>query len=122
MPPSKPEKEEEESIGKGEEGTKVHDAPLPPRVTTKKKGVELRRVDHTYRDYSDYPPSAVAKKACGKLINFPAKLHEILSTPDFECVSRFFMVFSVTGDLILYTWCLTHYNFSHTVYIFYLDR
>jgi len=27
MPPSKPEKEEEESIGKGEEGTKVHDAP-----------------------------------------------------------------------------------------------
>lgn len=111
MPPSNPEKKEVESIVKGEEGqapTNVHDAPLPPPVTTKKKGVELRRVDHTYRDYSDYPPSAVAKKANGELINFPAKLHQILSTPDFECVSRFFMlVFSVTGDLILYTWCLT---------------
>ena len=113
MPPSKPEKVEE----KGEEGTKVH-APLPPPVTTRKKGVELRRVDHTYRDYSDYPPSAVAKKAYGKLMNFPAKLHEILSTPDFECVSRFFMVvFSVTGDLILSSLIII----SHT-YIFYLDR
>ena len=107
MPPSNPEKKEEESIVKGEEGqapTNVHDAPLPPPVTTKKKGVELRRVDHTYRDYSDYPPSAVVKKANALDSNFPAKLHQILSTPDFECVSRFFMVvFSVTGDLILYT-------------------
>ena len=104
MPPSKPEKKEEESIVEGQAPTKVRDAPLPPPVTTKKRGVELRRVDHTYRDYSDYPPSAVVKKANALDSNFPAKLHQILSTPDFECVSRFFMVvFSVTGDLILYT-------------------
>ena len=44
-----------------------------------------RRVDHTYRDYSGYPLSDLppAKKAP---TNFPSKLAQILSTPDFAHV------------------------------------
>jgi hypothetical protein len=49
-----------------------------------------RRVDHTYRDYSEYPPSAAVdgNKLAKATANFPARLHQILSTPEFECVSR----------------------------------
>jgi len=45
-----------------------------------------RRTDHTYRDFSKYavdkllPPNKKAQS------NFPAKLHRILSTPEFSHV------------------------------------
>ena len=47
-----------------------------------------RRVDHTYRDYSNFP---LAELPAGKKTptNFPSKLHQILSTPEYAHVSRF---------------------------------
>ena len=76
---------DEESNGRGGE--------VAPKkklgVTPKEMRVASRRVDHTYRDYSEYPPSAVVDGKLAKATaNFPARLHQILSTPEFECVSR----------------------------------
>ena len=54
-----------------------------------------RRVDHTYRDYSNFPLSELPS---GKKTptNFPSKLHQILSTPEYAHVSSFL------SPLILY--------------------
>jgi len=54
-----------------------------------------RRVDHTYRDYSNFP---LAELPAGKKTptNFPSKLHQILSTPEYAHVSSFL------SPLILY--------------------
>jgi len=43
-----------------------------------------RRVDHTYRNYSNFPLNQlpVVRKTTSK--NFPSKLHQILSTPGYE--------------------------------------
>ena len=50
-----------------------------------------RRVDHTYRDYSNFPLSELSS---GKKTptNFPSKLHQILSTPEYAHVSFIFHV------------------------------
>lgn len=45
-----------------------------------------RRVDHTYRDYSNFPLEELpTRKKCPT--NFPSKLHQILSNPEFANVS-----------------------------------
>ena len=46
-----------------------------------------RRVDHTYRDYSNFPSDELP---AGKKVptNFPSKLHQILSNPEYSHVSR----------------------------------
>ncbi len=65
-------------------------APLlnPPKNAPSTSRAPPRRVDHTYRDVSqfssDKPHSN--KKASA---NFPAKLHKILSTPEFSHVSHY---------------------------------
>ena len=41
-----------------------------------------RRVDHTYRDYSQFPLDRLPTKSKKGSTNFPAKLHRILSNPD----------------------------------------
>ena len=70
-------------------------APLlnPPKNAPSTSRAPPRRVDHTYRDVSqfssDKPHSN--KKASA---NFPAKLHKILSTPEFSHVSHDAMYFS----------------------------
>lgn len=47
-----------------------------------------RRVDHTYRDYSNFPPQDLPPgKADKPPRNFPSKLHAILSTPEYAHVS-----------------------------------
>ena len=45
-----------------------------------------RHIDHTYRDYSNFPLGELPK---GKKVstNFPSKLHQILSTPVYSHVS-----------------------------------
>lgn len=47
-----------------------------------------RRVDHTYRDFSNFPidelPAARGKRTP---TNFPSKLHQILSNPEYAHVS-----------------------------------
>ena len=64
-------------------------APLlnPPKNAPSTSRAPPRRVDHTYRDFSQFscekPHSN--KKASA---NFPAKLHQILSTPEFSHVSH----------------------------------
>jgi hypothetical protein len=47
----------------------------------------LRRVDHTYRDYSNFPLEElpIRKRAP---TNFPSKLHQILSNPEYSHVSQ----------------------------------
>jgi len=60
----------------------------PPKNVPSTSRAPPRRVDHTYRDVSqfssDKPHSN--KKASA---NFPAKLHKILSTPEFSHVSHY---------------------------------
>ena len=66
--------------------------PSPPNSPSTNRAPP-RRVNHTYRDVSqfsfDKPHST--KKASA---NFPAKLHKILSTPEFSHVSHDAMHFS----------------------------
>ena len=74
-----------------------------------------RRVDHTYRDYSNFPLSELPS---GKKTptNFPSKLHQILSTPEYAHVSSFLsplilyiiyrhkqLIISSCSNLLLYT-------------------
>ena len=51
-----------------------------------------RRVDHTYRDYSNYPMHELTQ---GKKVpsNFPSKLHQILSTPEYSHVSYIICIY-----------------------------
>ena len=44
-----------------------------------------RRIDHTYRDYSNFPTADLPLKAPN---NFPSKLHHILSDPSITISSR----------------------------------
>lgn len=61
--------------------------PSPPKNAPSTSRAPPRRVDHTYRDFSQFscekPHSN--KKASA---NFPVKLHQILSTPEFSHVSH----------------------------------
>ena len=45
-----------------------------------------RRVDHTYRDYSNFPLEELPTRK-GAPTNFPSKLHQILSNPEYSHVS-----------------------------------
>jgi hypothetical protein len=44
-----------------------------------------RRVDHTYRDYSNFPTADLPVLKAPT--NFPSKLHHILSDPEYQHVS-----------------------------------
>jgi hypothetical protein len=57
-----------------------------------------RRVDHTYRDFSQFSCEKphLSNKAPS---NFPAKLHQILSTPECSHVSHYAMYFKSTSEL-----------------------
>ena len=66
--------------------------PVPPRQRKKPK-VKESIIDHTYRDYSqvevssdDEPPSTadIDKKSSRLQPNFPAKLHAIVSNPNYQ--------------------------------------
>ena len=46
-----------------------------------------RRVDHTYRDYSNFPLEELPTRKRAPT-NFPSKLHQILSNPEYSHVSR----------------------------------
>jgi hypothetical protein len=46
-----------------------------------------RRVDHTYRDYSNFPLDELPTRKRAPT-NFPSKLHQILSNPEYSHVSR----------------------------------
>ncbi len=46
-----------------------------------------RRIDHTYRDFSNYPVKNIPKVSKSQT-NFPSKLHHILSDPELAHVSR----------------------------------
>ena len=71
-----------------EEGQPGPPGPPDPqlRLLVASKRAPPRRIDHTYRDYSNFPLHELptVKKAP---TNFPSKLHQILSTPAFSHVS-----------------------------------
>jgi hypothetical protein len=46
-----------------------------------------RRVDHTYRDFSNFPLDELPTRKRTPT-NFPSKLHQILSNPEYAHVSR----------------------------------
>ena len=46
-----------------------------------------RRVDHTYSDYSNFPLEELPARKRAPT-NFPSKLHQILSNPEYSHVSR----------------------------------
>jgi hypothetical protein len=46
-----------------------------------------RRVDHTYRDHSNFPLEELPTRKRAPT-NFPSKLHQILSNPEYSHVSR----------------------------------
>jgi len=75
-------------LGKGPPGPPIHPAqtqPLFHQSSVPTNRAEPRRVDHTYRDYSKYPLSELppVKKAP---TNFPSKLHQILSDPEYSYI------------------------------------
>ncbi|KAL7532986.1 hypothetical protein ACHAWF_004307 [Thalassiosira exigua] len=64
-----------------------HGAPpphrAPPPAVRAPPPPPSRRVDHTYREYSNYPAGDLPAQKKGPQ-NFPSKLHRILSTPDYD--------------------------------------
>jgi hypothetical protein len=63
-------------------------APFARQLTTSASSnnrAPPRRVDHTYRDYSNFP--TVDLPVLKAPTNFPSKLHHILSDPDNQHVS-----------------------------------
>ncbi|KAL7527617.1 hypothetical protein ACHAXR_005478 [Thalassiosira sp. AJA248-18] len=75
-----------------------HLQPLLQRSLAPTSRAPPRRVDHTYHDYSNFPLSELpnGKKAP---TNFPSKLHQILSTPEYShvstCHSRLDLLFDI---------------------------
>ena len=57
-----------------------------------------RRVDHTYNDYSLFPLDRLPKDKKGST-NFPAKLHRILSNPEYSHV-RHSLQTSIVGPIL----------------------
>jgi hypothetical protein len=55
-----------------------------------------RRVDHTYRDYSNFPLEELPTRKRAPT-NFPSKLHQILSNPEYAHVSHHLFVVSIIG-------------------------
>ena len=63
---------------------------LPPETQTERTIVQQpppRRVDHTYRDFSNFPLEELPTRKRTPT-NFPCKLHQILSNPEYSHVSR----------------------------------
>lgn len=58
--------------------------PKPQQQSAPRARAPTRRVDHTYRDYSRLPWDK--QPVSGKTSKFPAKLHKILSNPEFSHV------------------------------------
>ena len=54
-------------------------------TTTRRRRPPPRRVDHTYREYSKFPMNELPSGK--KDNNFPAKVHRILSLPEYASVS-----------------------------------
>ena len=73
------------SSQQGQGAPQQHPSPSHQRLAPPSRAPP-RRVDHTYRDYSNFPISElpVTKKTP---TNFPSKLHQILSTAEFAHVS-----------------------------------
>jgi len=73
-----------------EEGLIVHAAPAASsaRQSSSSAGssnrAPPRRIDHTYRDYSDFPTADLPVLKAPT--NFPSKLHHILSDPEYQHV------------------------------------
>ena len=73
------------SSQQGQGAPQQHPSPSHQRLAPPSRAPP-RRVDHTYRDYRNFPISElpVTKKTP---TNFPSKLHQILSTAEFAHVS-----------------------------------
>lgn len=64
----------------------ISQAPPPPARRPPNRQPPPRRVDHTYRDYSNFPETEL-QQVKKMPTNFPSKLHLILSTPEYANVS-----------------------------------
>ena len=67
-------------------GTISQAPPPPPARRPPNRQPPPRRVDHTYRDYSNFPETEL-QQVKKMPTNFPSKLHLILSTPEYANVS-----------------------------------
>ena len=61
---------------------------------------QQRRVDHTYRDYSNFPLEELPTRKRAPT-NFPSKLHQILSNTEYAHVSQLHFVVSIIRQSIL---------------------
>jgi len=81
-----------QGLNVGEQDETLHSAlatappPPPPKQPAPRARAPTRRVDHTYRDYSRLPWDKQPVSGKTGSSKFPAKLHKILSNPEFSHV------------------------------------
>ena len=78
-------------VALSEEGRPSHEETAPTTSLARQSSsasnrAPPRRMDHTYRDYSNFPTADLPVLKAPT--NFPSKLHHILSDPEFQHVSR----------------------------------
>jgi len=71
-----------------------------------------RRVDHTYREYSKFPMNELPSGK--KDNNFPAKVHRILSLPEYASVSY---IHIYAYDVHMHIMCAIFSNSNHLLYL-----
>lgn len=80
--------------------------------TTTRRRPPPRRVDHTYREYSKFPMNELPSGK--KDNNFPAKVHRILSLPEYASVSYI-------HSMHMMSTCIMYVMFSNSNHLLYLS-
>ena len=74
-----------------------HGSKQPPPRRSGERAKPPRKVDHTYRDFSNYPTDDLPPLSLAPT-NFPTKLHHILSDPDYHHVSQSFGSLRISSE------------------------
>jgi hypothetical protein len=89
---------EQESPASGNmSSNEQHHGSKPPRRRSGERAKPPRKVDHTYRDFSNYPTDDLPPLSLAPT-NFPTKLHHILSDPDYHHVSQSFGSLRISSE------------------------
>jgi hypothetical protein len=93
-----------------------HRSKQPPPRRSGERAKPPRKVDHTYRDFSNYPTDDLPPLSLAPT-NFPTKLHHILSDPDYHHVSQSFGI-SLRISSESQNHFLIWYQHTHTCFLF----
>ena len=99
-----------------------HGSKQPPPRRSGERAKPPRKVDHTYRDFSNYPTDDLPPLSLAPKANFPSKLHHILSDPHYHHVRQSWIPPEYHLNVRILLSPYSHFFFFHHFQLLTLDH